>query len=90
MSSSTTDDDAPKFYDSISDRYDKYYAHDPGLLAFIKSSLGRLSPDASVRLLALLLRIFLLNFRPRRMQGRSVCFDCPFWGWIMKISVAWF
>ncbi|ESZ93279.1 hypothetical protein SBOR_6317 [Sclerotinia borealis F-4128] len=52
MSSSTTTsaaiNDAPKFYDSISDRYDKYYGHDPGLLAFIKSSLELLSPNASV------------------------------------------
>lgn len=52
MPSSAPNDEAPKFYDSISNRYDKYYAHDPGLLAFIKSSLELLPADASVRLLA--------------------------------------
>ncbi|RAL68764.1 hypothetical protein DID88_007458 [Monilinia fructigena] len=46
--SSSPNDEAPKFYDSISDRYDKYYGHDPGLLAFIKSSLELLPADASV------------------------------------------
>ncbi|RAL68765.1 hypothetical protein DID88_007458 [Monilinia fructigena] len=45
--SSSPNDEAPKFYDSISDRYDKYYGHDPGLLAFIKSSLELLPADAS-------------------------------------------
>ncbi|KAG4025907.1 hypothetical protein MFRU_048g00190 [Monilinia fructicola] len=48
MPSSAPNDEAPKFYDSISNRYDKYYAHDPGLLAFIKSSLELLPADASV------------------------------------------
>ncbi|QSZ30494.1 hypothetical protein DSL72_000048 [Monilinia vaccinii-corymbosi] len=48
MSASATDDETSKFYDSISDRYDKYYGHDPGLLAFIQSSLESLPADASV------------------------------------------
>ncbi|KAJ8065056.1 hypothetical protein OCU04_005769 [Sclerotinia nivalis] len=37
-----------KFYDSISDKYDKYYGLDPGLLTFIKESLELLPPNASV------------------------------------------
>ncbi|KAK8904463.1 hypothetical protein QC760_006826 [Botrytis cinerea] len=44
----TSDDVAPKFYDSISDRYDKYYSQDQGLLAFIDQSLELLPPNASV------------------------------------------
>ncbi|KAF5873464.1 putative 2-heptaprenyl naphthoquinone protein [Botrytis fragariae] len=44
----TSDDVAPKFYDSISDRYDKFYSQDQGLLAFIEQSLELLPPNASV------------------------------------------
>ncbi|TGO57136.1 hypothetical protein BCON_0069g00300 [Botryotinia convoluta] len=41
-------DVAPKFYDSISDRYEKYYSQDEGLSDFIRESLKLLPPDASV------------------------------------------
>lgn len=50
MATLTTIDtnEAPAFYDSISDRYDTYYAKDPGLVKFIKESLDILPEDASV------------------------------------------
>ncbi|TGO87070.1 hypothetical protein BPOR_0252g00050 [Botrytis porri] len=39
---------APKFYDSISEKYDKYYSQDQGLLDFIRESLELLPSDAAV------------------------------------------
>ncbi|KAF7881124.1 uncharacterized protein EAF02_007015 [Botrytis sinoallii] len=41
-------DVAPQFYDSISDRYDKYYAQNQGLLDFVRESLELLPRDAEV------------------------------------------
>ncbi|KAF7897113.1 hypothetical protein EAF00_005341 [Botryotinia globosa] len=41
-------DVAPKFYDSISEKYEKYYPQDQGLLDFIRESLELLPGDAKV------------------------------------------
>ncbi|TGO44582.1 hypothetical protein BELL_2551g00010 [Botrytis elliptica] len=41
-------DVAPQFYDSISDRYEKYYAQNQGLLDFVRESLELLPRDAEV------------------------------------------
>ncbi|TGO09867.1 hypothetical protein BTUL_0151g00090 [Botrytis tulipae] len=41
-------DVAPKFYDSISEKYEKYFAQDQGLLDFIRESLEVLPGDAKV------------------------------------------
>lgn len=70
----TSDDVAPKFYDSISDRYDKYYSQDQGLLAFIDQSLELLPPNASVRYGFFIVYTLLSpNSQTRSIRRREIC-----------------